>query len=719
MERISQINRKSPMENQYNVADFPKSGFNLTYNSHPAGLIIGRMYPAAYQHIMPSDKFSGRNEFNLIAEQLATPVVSDVVASQHNYFVKYRDIDKGFKDLMTPTKLNGMSASLSAPTFKLTDVMWHLIKVFNLFLPRFTRTNTSADWDFTPSPIVSVDSVFNNLKSSSFGTAMKQFYMDDVLDDLYNQVKSIGYPNITLTLSNLHLLWYAICDFFCGEGSLMDYFGYPIMKHSDVDQWLDIVIRNFENDSAANSSPLTNGNAYDIAHSLSAGEMSWLVGARPSFGTQLYFIDNREVNEYALRAWYAIWFEYYRVNELEPRSNDLWEYHDFGSTPLIQVDANKFVGCLLPLRPRCWNKDPFTTAQIDDICRHVYAPVLDKPDIPEPSFDPQGAKLESTFVFSESPFPAQLSGSYDIYKTGNIWSGVTLQYIDESGVSHEIACPLPQSLSNQINSFSRYEFSAGNLGIDLFSLKKAKMLEQYLKRNFAFGDEYKDRIKAHYGVTIEDANLNIPQYLSGSVHYMDIKQEVANTGAKVGEDNGQVEQGTRLATATMASGDQSDGFEYFSTENGIYINVFSIVPRAQYDYTCPQNFMQKTVDFPTPEFANQQEDIMSNSEMYRLGVMNPLLDNKAFGHVPYAHAYRYRVDEVHGQTLSSKFDYTFCRFYKGLTQDGTPKLNYKFVHCRPNLPMFVNTILLDGQFYGTMKHNFLVERILPQPVETI
>lgn len=713
MERISQINRKSPMENQYNVTDFPKSGFNLTYNSHPAGLIIGRMYPAAYQHIMPSDKFSGRNEFNLIAEQLATPVVSDVVASQHNYFVKYRDIDKGFKDLMTPTKLNGMSASLSAPTFKLCDVMWHLIKTFDAYLPHFKRSTTSDDWQFDADAVVTYNAIDSK---TSFKSALASFYMDDVLDDLKVQLNTLAINgNITLTLANVKLVWHAICDFFCGEGSLMDYFGYPIMKHADVDQWINMIIRNFENDSDANVSLKIKGNAYEIASSLPSGApLSWLVSSRPSLLTQLYVIDNREVNEYALRAFYAIWFEYYRVNELEPRSNDLWEYHDFGSTPLIQVDANKFVGCLLPLRPRCWNKDPFTTAQIDDICRHVYAPVLYKPDTTD-----KDEPFNDSVSFSSSPFPAQSLPSDDMYRTGNIWSGVSLQYIDEYGITHYIGCPLPQALSNQISSFSRYAESNGVLGVDLFTLKKAKMLEQYLKRNFAFGDEYKDRIKAHYGVTIEDANLNIPQYLSGSVHYMDIKQEVANTGAKIGEDTGQVEQGTRLATATMASGDQSDGFEYFSTENGIYINVFSIVPRAQYDYTCPQNFMQKTVDFPTPEFANQQEDIMSNSEMYRLGVMNPLLDNKAFGHVPYAHAYRYRVDEVHGQTLSSKFDYTFCRFYKGLTQDGTPKLNYKFVHCRPNLPMFVNSILLDGQFYGTMKHNFLVERILPQPVETI
>ena len=99
IEKINSIDHNS-MENQYNVTDPVKSGFNLTYSTHPAGLVIGRLYPSTYQHIMPADKFSGRNEFSLIAEQLSTPVVSNVNVSQHNFFVTYRSIDRGFEDLL-------------------------------------------------------------------------------------------------------------------------------------------------------------------------------------------------------------------------------------------------------------------------------------------------------------------------------------------------------------------------------------------------------------------------------------------------------------------------------------------------------------------------------------------------------------------------------------------------------------------------------------------
>ena len=53
------------------------------------------------------------------------------------------------------------------------------------------------------------------------------------------------------------------------------------------------------------------------------------------------------------------------------------------------------------------------------------------------------------------------------------------------------------------------------------------------------------------------------------------------------------------------------------------------------------------------------------------------------------------------------------------SDDTTPKLNYFFIHCRPNLQMFANPIAYDMQAYGDLVHECFVERVLPVPVETI
>ena len=90
-----------------------------------------------------------------------------------------------------------------------------------------------------------------------------------------------------------------------------------------------------------------------------------------------------------------------------------------------------------------------------------------------------------------------------------------------------------------------------------------------------------------------------------------------------------------------------------------------------------------------------------------------------FGHYPYAHAWRGRVDEVHGSFLSSKQNWVFRRYFGMDTPDKAPKLNYIFLHCRPNIGMFQDAVRLNPQAYGSVVHNFYVERVLPVPVETI
>lgn len=134
------------------------------------------------------------------------------------------------------------------------------------------------------------------------------------------------------------------------------------------------------------------------------------------------------------------------------------------------------------------------------------------------------------------------------------------------------------------------------------------------------------------------------------------------------------------------------------------------MPHATYDPMLLQNMQTKYTDFPIPQFANQMEDVISTVEISRR------VPHAAFGYAPYGHAYRYRVDEVHGDYHDSKYDYVFFRYFDAMS---VPNLSWSFLHCRPKLPMFVNSVLLDGQAYGTFKHNFLVERPLPSPVETI
>lgn len=124
-------------------------------------------------------------------------------------------------------------------------------------------------------------------------------------------------------------------------------------------------------------------------------------------------------------------------------------------------------------------------------------------------------------------------------------------------------------------------------------------------------------------------------------------------------------------------------------------------------------------DFPLPEFAANNDEFGRNLEIAVSGLAPSPFDIAQFGHYPYAHAWRSRVDEVHGSFLDDRQDYTFRRFFGMDEQGKSPTLNYRFISCIPNLGMFVDKVRLSGQGYYTADHHFYVERVLPTPVEEI
>lgn len=681
--------RQNP-KNEVVETDVQKSGFNLTYRSHIGGIVFGRLYPQSVQHLMPNDKISGSNEANLTFNMLSTPVVDTIDVCVHNFLVTLRSIDNRWEKFMTPTKLNNMNVSVSVPTFSLTSILGSITSWLNSFV--FLQFVDDSDPD-TYYVAITLDTMPTNIWDN--------VYHSDALVDLKEQLQAILgaeqrslYPNVAADRAVFTQFMIAYYDFFVGKRSLLDFFGYKMISRQQV---YDAFNRS---GAVIATDPVDyfNGSIFRPYVSGGYSVSEWLLNEMsqsPAIGVLDTFLVNGDTpvdyglqNEYALRAYYAIWFEYYRNYDLEPRSNTLPEYRDFAGTTIFQSYQIEYLHYLVP-RIRSWQQDAFITAGIDDISRHVFAPILD-----------------TTFAINADP-------DSSLQPTGILDNTVRLEKVSwrnpSTGVVSTVSVPMPERLVSALQA-NPAASDTSVYGIELLSLRKAHMLENYLKRIYYGGDEYRDRMLHLYGARIEDYRINRPQWLSSSLDEVDPKQEVANTGvAPTSTDPDAQPIGSRIATAT-AQQSGKDGFTEYCPEFGLYISMLSVMPHVTYDPYLLQNLQTKYTDFPIPQFANQMEDVASTMEISRQ------VAHSAFGYMPYGHAYRYRVDEVHGDYHDDKYDYCFLRFFDA---QNIPNLSWSFIHCRPKLPMFVDSILLNGQCYGTFKHNFLVERDLPSPVETI
>ena len=661
-----QIDRSRVNETAVEVAPFPKSGFNKSYKTYST-FSLGRLHVGGYHHVMPADKFRGSNSASLTFFRLNQPNVSDVNISQHNFFVTLRSLDTSFESAFAPTSNNGMSADWTAPSFSLAEfVNYYLGTVLaqldfdalELFLKdsSLSPTGTISNTDLTFLTSLTASTTF----LANLHTVFSYHYLVDWVDNIYIPRAKAIMSALSSTSDNTTAYRLFIDAFlfpFIGEGSLLDECGYIYVRRSDLHRMIP---------------------TFDTVNDFSG------------------LFSRVEQNEYVLRAYYAVWYEYYRDNNLEPKASNLPDWRQFGST---QVVIKHFP--MLVNRFRSWTKDVFTTSMPDDIMRHVFAPVMASSSNTVVRVDSDS----TDFVNAES-YAAPNTLSRNIVST-------TLKYRDPlTGNQTSIVCPLPKQVNDVLSDVSGTLTQTAAL--DLFSLRNAQSLERYLKRNFYFGDEYRDRMLAHYGSLVEDFRINRPEFLSSSISPINPNQVVSSAGTD------STPQGSRNMTITAST--SSDEYSFRTTEFGVVLNIISVMPVAQYAGVCSQNMLSHVVDYPIPEFAANNEEF---SRVYEMAFSGLHADSErikpTFGHHPYAHAWRSRVNEVHKEYLSDLQELTFRRLF-GMDDDNrVPLLNYEFIHCKPNLGMFAagHDQLYTPQLYGVINHSFYSETVLPTPVEVI
>ena len=443
----SKITRSTVNDQQYTAPELPKSGFPLSYRRYTS-FLLGRLHVGGFQFVMPGDKISGLTRGNnLTFKRLITPIVSPVNGMQYNIFIPFRPLDRTFQKGITPTKLNQMSVNWSAPMINTRFLVDQLISAFGHVIYNVRDDSDESISSFLgvmsnnphrqPSPLATIGLIaqqtygYSNNQTSfnSFmydpssglvsrlvnsltvnGTVLcnmaDNLYLRDALIDIAENIKSklgsIDNPiSYTMPVSEFAFL-FMDCIFtpFLGRYSYYGEFKYEFIRPWDL---------------------------YRIAYGLTDTANVTNFSLR---------FSNTPLNEYPIRAMYAIWYELFRNVDLEPVSNSLPDWREFGSTSILDVSNG---GNLLYLiyRIRSWEKDMFISAQIDDLSRHVYAPIYyDKQDVVA------GHSLDQNNFDANSN-----SDAVNVLDGGSKPSLYTLSYRDQlSDTDKTIQCPVPSNV---------------------------------------------------------------------------------------------------------------------------------------------------------------------------------------------------------------------------------------------------------------------------------
>lgn len=184
------------------------------------------------------------------------------------------------------------------------------------------------------------------------------------------------------------------------------------------------------------------------------------------------------------------------------------------------------------------------------------------------------------------------------------------------------------------------------LKFSVLALRQAEALQKWKEITQSVDTNYRDQIKAHFGVNVPQSEAHMAKYIGGIARNLDISEVVNNF--LPGPENKSSQ--AYIYGKGVGSG---QGSMTFNTGSGYYILmcIYHAVPLLDYAISAPdgQNLVTSVEDLPIPEFDNiGMESVpaveLMNSDLYS----NVNSADKILGYNPRYYNWKTKIDRVHG-----------------------------------------------------------------------
>jgi hypothetical protein len=198
-----------------------------------------------------------------------------------------------------------------------------------------------------------------------------------------------------------------------------------------------------------------------------------------------------------------------------------------------------------------------------------------------------------------------------------------------------------------------------NLKFSILALRQAEALQKWKEITQSVDTNYRDQIKAHFGVSVPQSESHMAKYIGGIARNLDISEVVNNY--LPGDDypvSGAISE-AYIYGKGVGSG---QGSMTFNTGSGYYIImcIYHATPLLDYAISGPdgQNLVTSVEDLPIPEFDNiGMESVpaveLMNSNLYS----NVNSADKILGYNPRYYNWKTKIDRIHGAFTTTLKDW--------------------------------------------------------------
>lgn len=176
------------------------------------------------------------------------------------------------------------------------------------------------------------------------------------------------------------------------------------------------------------------------------------------------------------------------------------------------------------------------------------------------------------------------------------------------------------------------------------NLRQAFAVQQFMEADARGGTRYREIIRNHFGVDIDDKTVQIPEYLGGQRYMINVNQVVQTSATDSKSPQGN-------AAAISVTPFMENSFTKSFQEHGYVIGVCCIRNDNTYQQGIEKLWSRKDkFDFYWPEFAHLGEQAILNKEIYAQATAD---DEKAFGYQEAYSEYRMTPNRVCGAFRSN------------------------------------------------------------------
>lgn len=398
---------------------------------------------------------------------------------------------------------------------------------------------------------------------------------------------------------------------------------------------------------------LNYGNFVDLASSSDVGTNvnRWWNMQAPLDSSFLYtqiYVSNLAVNILPLAAYQKIYQDFFRWSQWENADPTSYNFDWFAGSGNIFGSA--LSSTILPnndywkrdnlfsLRYANWNKDKFMgilpNSQFGDVAvidvassENFFVPVevfnsINQANINNPPLDGTHTPVFTNDAMSSSTSSSaiRVSGASGIPSSA---AGSAL------GISKRLA-----------NSFS------------ILALRQAEALQKYREISQSVDINYRDQIKAHFGVNVPASDSHMAQYIGGIARNLDISEVVNNNLSDSSSEAVIYGKGVGTGQGRMR---YSCGSRYC-----ILMCIYHCIPLLDYNISAPDGQLLATSveDLPIPEFDNIGMESVPSFELFNsplLGV--PSAVPSFLGYLPRYYNWKTKIDRIHGAFTTSLKDW--------------------------------------------------------------